>query len=760
MKYLFSGFLLDTEKKELYYKKEVVYLTKHKYQLLLYFIQNSKTIIDKELLIEHVWNGRIVADNSIDQSIYKIKKQLNDIYQDKYFETVYGHGVKFLPDVSVKVTNENCIDNVTNSNFSKTIILFVTIAIIISLFFLVNKKEQLKTHHINDDFISILVIPPGIDKQNKSWLQDSSNLMFEQIFSTSKNVILKDYKDKPSNLTQQQFIETQWKIAPELKVLTTDIAFKDSLFTVTINSIDKQGNEQNREFYSQDLNSALTMAVNWFSKYVDKDGIIDSSNQLIPKNSNLLELYIRGLSAFANNNVKKAINYFELCLDEEPRYIPAILELAKSHHIKGDKPKALALLNSAKYIDKDFTFEVQIEYAIGRILFQQGKVLEVEKNYLNLLNKYKEKKSGELSLIKMNLAEVYKFQSKNKEAIDILHGVEMYFKLTHNTENLAKVLQRKGSLLLKMNKVVASRKTIEEALNISTKLGDLYGVAANTAITARIDSREGKYDSAIEHLQHALNVMKKIDSKHGVAATLNEIIALLITQGKIDQAKKLNIELEKIAIDIDFTALLLASKLFNVMIAEINKKWVSAEIFLKEHLELAMATNNKYAITHNKLKEISILINQNKTENILAKTQIVQDLIDKNKSVNWQPFLDLNTAKYYFATDQFQKAISLLIATKQSLLENQNTHYIIELNNLLASHYLKINQPKKVLSILEENNISNSIPYPTLLYKSKANFALGNIPKAIEQASHCKSLSHDLWMADDEVYLSKIRGQD
>lgn len=90
MEYNFSGFSLNSSKRELVFNKQSIYLTKKCYDLLVFLLQNSEKSLSKDQLVEHVWQGRIVTDNTIDQCISKLRKTLNDANPDEYIKSVYG----------------------------------------------------------------------------------------------------------------------------------------------------------------------------------------------------------------------------------------------------------------------------------------------------------------------------------------------------------------------------------------------------------------------------------------------------------------------------------------------------------------------------------------------------------------------------------------------------------------------------------------------------------------------------------------------
>jgi DNA-binding winged helix-turn-helix (wHTH) protein len=61
MRYLFEDYALDTNRRELCRRNEVVRLEPQAFDLLQYLIQNRGQVVSRDDLIASVWAGRIVS---------------------------------------------------------------------------------------------------------------------------------------------------------------------------------------------------------------------------------------------------------------------------------------------------------------------------------------------------------------------------------------------------------------------------------------------------------------------------------------------------------------------------------------------------------------------------------------------------------------------------------------------------------------------------------------------------------------------------
>lgn len=754
MHYLFSGFVLDTDKKELYFDDKLVSLTKQNYTLLLFFTQNTNTVIDRELLMKNVWSGKVVNTNTIDQAIVKLKKILLAARQEDYFENVYGHGIKFLPKVKV-VTSTKYKKSIYQSSswpntwLAKPVLLtaFMLLALI-GYWWLQPKSSQQEIEK------SLLLVLPNASA-NDEWLQDSSSLLAEQLLSFSNTVYLKKYQDKPKNLSQQEYLENQWKLSPDLKVITSNIALHDNVFTVGFSILNKQQELSKQDFHNQSLQVAYQQASQWLAQQ------LNSSVSLTPDifntdNPYVLELYMRGLAAVASEKSDKATHFFELCIDESPDYYLATLELAKLARRVGDQEKALALLDTITAVSNNDNLFIKAESLHAGILLRQGKLDDAKRVVTQLLVKYADNSMLNTVSAQYILTLVYKAKSQNDLAKQSANKLEKVLLEAEDYKWLSQLYVFESTLFISLGEADKAQAYARKGLELYTKLGDLTGVAKSHSVLGRITRNQAKYDEAYAHFSKALAISRSIDYKFGIGAVLNEMINLSVSQGKLNQAWKLNQEMEEIAIEIDFSALFLAAKQLSIEIAIAQKKWSIAELHLQEHYQLANASGNKRNMFYNKVLDITLKIDLNqpaKVETLIAEQQAY---LDESHEESLQSWLNVQIVRYYFLINKPTKALAVLNSAMLLANKNKDSENIVQLNNLLAEYYLKLKQPKKTLTTLEKSAIFKPIAVPYLMLKSEAYFQLQQLTKAIECAHMGKRQAHELWSVANEAFLAKL----
>jgi len=751
MHYLFSGFLLDTEKKELFYNNNTVKLTGQSYLLLEYWVQHPGEITSKETLIEKVWKGRIVASNTIDQSLYKLKKTLNSIHSQNYFESIYGLGIKFMPVVKC-LSNEIQNTKHKQSSLHKVIISVSAVSLLVFVYFLSTYFKSKTTVVEKTNRQELFLVTPE-NQGSSNWLKNGPTLLITQILSHSKKVTLKDKHDIPQYLTQKNYLETQWKFSPQLKLLTTELSIQGNLFTLNFSLVDKQGNKQSQDFTNNRLNATIEQGINWLNL---QDYTSSSVELKIPEDSYLLETYMRGLAAVANEQIDNAIDYFQLCINQDSQFHMAKLQLAQLYDRQGKQIDALALLDTIDLSNNNPLIEIESKTIRGGILLRQGEPDKALSIYLQLLQAYSKEEYPQLLLTEYKLSILYRSLSQNQKSMEHLNSLESSFIRKNDYAFLAEVYQAKSSLFLLIGESKKSKHFANLAMQQFSIIGDLIGQAKTHSVLARIAAQQAEYEQALKHLKQSLNITKSLKYKFGIGATLNEIISILILQGKLNQALGLIQEMESIANEINFTAMQLAAKQFTIEISLILKRWKKANIILKEHLELAQASNNKRALLSHAFLSIDLAINENKQELARQQLQALKSSkevkTEKRAMIHW----NIAKAKHYLLVHQQQQAEHLLLTSSNSAKEIEDGESIIKINNILSELYLKQDKAQNALAQLEYSSNFKVPPYPYLRLKAQALFQLGKKGAALETASLCKRQAYELWTLEDEVFLNSL----
>ena len=99
--YQFGPFRLDPWKRRLIRGDELISLTPKAFDTLLALVQQSGKTIEKDDLMKAVWPGVVVEENNLNQNITALRKSLGDSRQESnYIATIPGLGYRFVADVT------------------------------------------------------------------------------------------------------------------------------------------------------------------------------------------------------------------------------------------------------------------------------------------------------------------------------------------------------------------------------------------------------------------------------------------------------------------------------------------------------------------------------------------------------------------------------------------------------------------------------------------------------------------------------------
>lgn len=100
MIYEFGSFAVDTERLELNSSGERISVQPQVFALIVYLIENRDRVVSKDDIIEHVWDGRIVSDGTLNARINAARRALGDNGEEQaVIRTFARRGFRFVADI-------------------------------------------------------------------------------------------------------------------------------------------------------------------------------------------------------------------------------------------------------------------------------------------------------------------------------------------------------------------------------------------------------------------------------------------------------------------------------------------------------------------------------------------------------------------------------------------------------------------------------------------------------------------------------------
>ena len=100
MHYLFEGFSLDTERRELRRNGGLLPIEPKVFDLLVHLIANRDRVVSKDCLVAAIWGGRVVSETALTTCVNAVRRAVGDDGKtQRWIRTLPRKGFRFVGDV-------------------------------------------------------------------------------------------------------------------------------------------------------------------------------------------------------------------------------------------------------------------------------------------------------------------------------------------------------------------------------------------------------------------------------------------------------------------------------------------------------------------------------------------------------------------------------------------------------------------------------------------------------------------------------------
>jgi len=97
LRYLFEGYALDTDRRELHRGTETVSITPQEFDLLDYLIRNRERVVSKDDIIKTIWKGRAISDTALTTRLNGVRSAIGDSGEAQHLiKTLPRRGFRFV----------------------------------------------------------------------------------------------------------------------------------------------------------------------------------------------------------------------------------------------------------------------------------------------------------------------------------------------------------------------------------------------------------------------------------------------------------------------------------------------------------------------------------------------------------------------------------------------------------------------------------------------------------------------------------------
>jgi DNA-binding winged helix-turn-helix (wHTH) protein/tetratricopeptide (TPR) repeat protein len=759
MLYHFAGLTLDDQSKILSAGKQSLVMTLKNHELLLYLLKNQGRVVSRDELIMHVWHGRTVTDNTVDQCILKLRKTLQSLGLNDAIESVYGHGIKFTPSVKTQEPIQSQEPYKTNHKRGFVFILLLALVTLVNIswnHFFKPSEDNFQSERSEPKPILMIVGEEHAQPEpitENDWQQGPDWVLVE-LFKYSDQVDLRLYGEKPPNLNQQSYLNSQWQQNPELNTVLVSIHQQDLQYTLRLTLTHPNQLQTSQDFTDENISLVIKQASQWLHQQMQ---LADTAaiNELLPNNAYVTELYMRGLLAMKRGDIDKAAASFELCIAESPDFHLARLELAHIRNQQGRMEDALVLIKTLEAAQLLPAFDIEMTTLKSNSLDILGRGSEATSLLKQSIDRYAKSHPAALNDLRLVYAQRLQSSGELVQALQQLKVVETNLNTSKNPRIAATTYIAQASVLHDMGQNQEAEKFARAALTQYTESQDLIGVARSNSTLGRILIAQGNRQQAAQYMYKALSVARELNYTMGVGASINDMLPLLVTIGKLDEANQLNQEMQQIGEDIQFPRMQLAAMQHAFEIALKTGNETSLKQITKEHRQLALGINNQRALQQSTLMDFKLML-YSKQQPDEVQIQSLQTLINEAEIDPIKMEGELLYGQFQLNSVAPHHGVSLLEQTLQHSLSETMSDSATRAAQILADYWILNDKPQKALKVLHEIQLLNPHDYPQLLIQARAEHALGNHLKAIELAQKAQSAANQLWQSKDQAFVSTL----
>ena len=111
--YEFGEFQLDVAKQRLFQNGAPVSIRRKSYELLVLLVESAGELVEKEKILDLVWQDLHVEETNLTQHVYQLRRVLGDTTKDQtYIMTVPGKGYIFVKEVVSRF--DTSVERMTN----------------------------------------------------------------------------------------------------------------------------------------------------------------------------------------------------------------------------------------------------------------------------------------------------------------------------------------------------------------------------------------------------------------------------------------------------------------------------------------------------------------------------------------------------------------------------------------------------------------------------------------------------------------------
>ncbi len=747
----FSGFRIDKSSRELYRNNKKVSIQNKPYELLLYLIDHNDRAVSKDELINEVWQGSVISDSTLSHAVFKLRASLRDHKgKEKIIRTVRGFGVQFIATLNKpeyhNETDVISIKTVKNPK-NKWVYSLIPLVIIALLIYALTTQPESQENKLQYDspVKQKFVFIPNPDLQDDEKLIQGITVYMNQLIAYSESsdsnllLALNTSSDSPqlSSTDEENKIYASYN-KQELALLYNS---KNESFKLPLNNISDVVNNVS-QWVCQDIMSL-------------GNDCKSSLSELTNDNEFILENYLRGIDSQIKGQHQKAINYFNICLQEDSTFRIARYAVAKSFYSLSQYKKSIAQLQTIITTAKNKKLIQQTQVLLGKNYFRTSEYDKSETAFLKVVNNNSENYSIKAYAM-IELAQVFQETNDLLVAFNYANEGNVILKDMRHPGLLARSYKIMGSINNAQGNLDEAQVHLSQALNIYEDLDELNGIEAVLSQLGSIFQAKGDLSTSLAYATRRQAIVNRLGDPIGIAGSHLQLSYLLLEMGNLEKATNHANQMWEVAASAQEPR---AQMMASLILGEISNAKSQTQQSL-DHYSRALVFSRDLGL---KRREIIMLCNMGKVaidgklpekaEEFLFQCK---DQADQSDYTLFQSVARLYLGELYNNNNQKLSSENQLNEALE-IAQTLNNEDIIK-GIQLEYFYLYI--PDDLISAehhlqLVPDNYKESYLY--LIAKAELEFKKQNFEEAHNDIIQAKLVSGDNWSNENETLLTQIK---
>ncbi|MCB1043012.1 MAG: tetratricopeptide repeat protein [Acidobacteria bacterium] len=267
----------------------------------------------------------------------------------------------------------------------------------------------------------------------------------------------------------------------------------------------------------------------------------DLQTSMVSRSSFVNQIYAVGVHRLQSEGAPQAVDFFRVCLQLDPEFNQARLQLASCMEKTGDWDEAINVLNEALSIHQNASDPIigDAHRLLGSIAQRRGHTDQAKDHLKKALDHYTRiRDENGMAHIHRQLGVMAYYAGHIEEANALWSMARDSYRRARDPIGEAKVLNNLGAMSSALGDLAASDAYHESALNIRMKLRDREGMADSYNNMGSNAWQQSRYDVGQKYFEQALTLYREQGNQPRAAQALSNLAECLKGSGHLEEAVK------------------------------------------------------------------------------------------------------------------------------------------------------------------------------------------------------------------------------